>query len=91
MKRVSSGYSAVEGLIIVTFIVLVGLVGYNLYSMNQAHTNSAAEQQATANQVPPAPEISTESDLDTATETLDAVDVDQNQSDLEQLDRETAF
>ncbi len=90
MKRVS-GFSAVEALIVVTLIVLVGLVGYNLYSMNVARNDNAAEQQAIADQVPEAPVINSESDLDSAAETLDAVDVDQNQEDLQQLDTETAF
>ncbi len=90
MKRVS-GFSAVEALIVVTLIVLVGLVGYNLYSMNVARNDNTAEQQAIADQVPEAPVITSESDLDTAAQTLDAVDVDQNQEDLQQLDAETAF
>ncbi len=90
MKRVS-GFSAVEALIVVTLIVLVGLVGYNLYSMNVARNDNTAEQQAIADQVPEAPVITSESDLDSAAQTLDAVDVDQNQEDLQQLDAETAF
>ena len=90
MKRIS-GFSAVEGLIVVSIVVLISLVGYNLYSMNQARTNSAKEQQAIANQVPAAPEIKDESDLDTAVQTLDSVDVDQNQGELQSLDSETAF
>lgn len=90
MKR-RSKFNSVEILIVITSVVLVGLVAYNLYSMNQARTESANEQQEFADQVPKAPEINNESDLGTAEETLDAVDVDQNQKDLDQLDSETAF
>ncbi len=90
MKRVS-GFSAVEVLIVITLVVLVGLVGYNVYSMNVARNNSTTEQQAIADQTPEAPEINNESDLDTAAQTLDAVDIDESNNDLQQLDSETAF
>lgn len=90
MKR-SNGFSIVEALIAVAVVVLVGLVGYNLYSMQQARDQSASDQQAVANEVPDAPTITETSDLDEASKTLDQIDPDANDNESAQLDSEAAF
>lgn len=87
----TSGFSIVEALIGVAVLVLVGLVGYNLYSMQQARNDSASEQQAIASETPEAPAINDTSDLDKATATLDQIDPDSNDVESAQLDSETAF
>lgn len=92
MIKRNSGFSVVEGLVVVSLVILVGLVGYNLYSMNKARSDSTAQQKAIAEQeVPAAPEIKNASDLDKAAQTLDSVDVDQDQEDMNQLDTQTTF
>lgn len=90
MKRVH-GFSIVEVLIVVAVLVLVGLVGYNLYSMQQARSDSAADQQAVAKETPEAPTINDTSDLDKATATLDQIDPEANDLESAQLDSEAAF
>lgn len=90
MKR-TAGFSIVEALIGIAVLVLVGLVGYNLYTMQQARNESANEQQAIANETPQAPVINDTSDLDEATATLDKIDPGTNDKESSQLDSETAF
>ena len=90
MKR-SYGFSIVEALIGVTVIVLVGLVGYNLFSMQQSRNASVSEQQAVANETPEAPEINETADLDEATAILDQINPDENDLEAAELDSEAAF
>jgi Tfp pilus assembly protein PilV len=90
MKR-ANGFSIVEVLIGIVVIVLVGLVGYNLYSMQQARSDSANEQQAIANETPEAPAINDTADLDKATATLDQIDPEANDLETAELDSEAAF
>jgi Tfp pilus assembly protein PilV len=90
MKR-TSGFSIVEALIGVAVLVLVGLVGYNVYTMQQARSESANEQQAIANETPQAPTIKDTTDLDKASATLDQIDPSANDKESAQLDSETAF
>lgn len=89
--KTNSGFSIVEALIAVAVVVLVGLVGYNLYSMQQARNESTSEQQAVAKEVPEAPNIKDTSDLDEAAKTLDQIDPEANDKESAQLDSETAF
>lgn len=90
MKR-ANGFSIVEVLIGIAAIVLVGLVGYNLYSMQQTRSDSASEQQALANETPEAPAINDTADLDKATATLDQIDPEANDLEAAELDSEAAF
>ncbi len=86
------GFSIIEALIVVVAFVLVGLVGYNLYSMQQAQQASTAEQQAIAeDDTPAAPEITSAADLDEAVQVLDSVDPSQLGEDFSALDSEAAF
>lgn len=90
MKR-TSGFSIVEALIGVTVVVLIGLVGYNLYSMQQSKNASVSEQQSVANETPAAPEINETADLDEAAATLDQIDPEANDLEAAELDSEAAF
>lgn len=90
MKR-TSGFSIVESLIGITALVLIGLVGYNLYSMQESRSASVNEQQAVANEAPEAPEIKNTSDLDEAAATLDQIDPESNDLEAAELDSDTAF
>lgn len=90
MKRLH-GFTLVEALIAVTVLVLVGLMGYNLVSMQQSRNATISEQQSVADGVPEAPEINETSDLDKAAATLDQIDPEANDVEAAQLDSETAF
>jgi|JI6StandDraft_1071083.scaffolds.fasta_scaffold389612_2 Tfp pilus assembly protein PilV len=90
MKR-TSGFSIVEALIGVTVVVLIGLVGYNLYSMQQSRNASVNEQQSVANETPAAPEINDTADLDKAAATLDQINPEANDIETAELDSEAAF
>lgn len=90
MKR-ASGFSIVEALIGVTVVVLIGLVGYNLYSMQKSQNASVTEQQSVADETPQAPEIKDTSDLDKAAATLDQIDPEANNREAVELDSEAAF
>lgn len=89
----SRGFSAIEVLVGVAAIVLIGLVGYNLYSMQQAKDASVAEQQSAAQEqdIPEVPEINSTQDLDEAEQLLDSVNPDENANAVTELDTEAAF
>ena len=91
MKR-SSGFSLVEGVLLVIFIALVGVVGYNaLAHLGSSQTpNTPSIDQTQPVTVPAAPEIKTSSDLDNASTTLDQINLDKNSDDLSGLDGELA-
>lgn len=89
--KTHSGFSLVEAFIAVAVVVLVGLVGYNLYSMQQARNQTVRDQQSVAKEVPDAPNISETADLDEATKTLDQIDPETNDQESAQLDSEAAF
>lgn len=92
MKK-ARGFSAIEVLIGFAAVVLIGLVGYNLYSMQQAQDASVAEQQSAAQEqdIPEVPEINNTSDLAEAEQILDGINPDENASAVTELDTEAAF
>jgi len=88
-----SGFSAVELLIIVAVVAVLGFVGYSVYNRQQTETadtdtsQQASEQSATASDVKSAPNISSTSDLDKASATLDQTDPGgSNNTDAGELD-----
>ncbi len=87
----SRGFSLVEILIFAAVIVLVGLISYNLYSMQQARNKSLTEQQSTAAAIPAAPPVNSTEDLDKAASVLDSIELDANAGDTSKLDAEAAF
>lgn len=88
----SSGFSAVELLIVVAVVGVLGLAGYVVYNRQQVKTADSSYQNSqsnTASDVPSAPAINSTDDLTKAEKTLDTVSADDSQNDS-QLDAETA-
>jgi prepilin-type N-terminal cleavage/methylation domain-containing protein len=80
-----SGFSAIELVIVVGVVAVLGLVGYMVYSRTMGQPTVATES-ATASDVSAAPTISSASDLDTALNVLNQNDPSAaNNSDSSQL------
>lgn len=94
MSRINqSGFSIVELGVIVVVILVLGFVGYGVYSRQQTSTSNSTSNSATATDkatdVPAAPYVSTSSDLDKAVKTLDQTDPSgSNNSDSQQIDNQ---
>lgn len=92
------GFSAVETVIVILVLGLVGFAGYTVYDRsrdNEADDNATAqhadEESATADDVSTAPEIDSSADLDVAEAVLDQNDPDNSyDADAAQLDSQTA-
>lgn len=87
-----TGFSAVELVIVVAVVSLVGFAGYTFSNRQQPKTVSnsqVTEQSPTAADVPAAPEVVSADDLSKAEATLDSSDVD-NDTDNAQLNNELA-
>lgn len=83
------GFSAVEGVIILAVVVLLGIGGYLVFNRQDSSKNqTASEQSSEAKDVPSAPEISSKSDLDEAETALDQADPSASNADASQLDSE---
>ncbi|MBP7760565.1 prepilin-type N-terminal cleavage/methylation domain-containing protein [Candidatus Saccharibacteria bacterium] len=88
MRR-QSGFSIIEVVLVFAVVVVVGLVGYNLYNMQQARNEQTATTQQKAAAMPES--INSTSDLDAAAKALDATQLDSNadtatlENDLNQL------
>ncbi|MDB5187188.1 MAG: hypothetical protein JWM07_660 [Candidatus Saccharibacteria bacterium] len=83
-----AGFSAVEIVIAVAVVAVVGFLGYIFY--NNYQDKQAAEASAVTD-VPKAPAITTTSDLDKASATIDEAVLDSgNDDDLSELDGELA-
>lgn len=90
MRRIQlrAGFSAVEIVIAVAVVAVVGFLGYTFYNNYQ---DKKAAEASTVTDVPQAPEITTTSDLDKASTTMDGAAVDSgNDDDLSELDSELA-
>ena len=88
------GFSGVEVVIIVVVLIVVGLLGYVFYNQlqqnKQSDTQTTSQQSSTGDESS-VPAITTASDLDKATETLDAINLDtDNSNDIKQLDSTTS-
>lgn len=95
IRNNQSGFSAIELVIILVIVCVLGFVGYSVYDRQQNNTSDtgsnqqASEQSSTASDVKPAPEINSTSDLDTASDTLEQTDPSgSNNTDAGQLDNE---
>lgn len=82
-----SGFSAVEIVLVLAVLVLVGFVGYRVYDSQQNKNDGSTEQSTTADDVPAAPEVNSTEDLNKAEETLDQSNIE-NSNDNSQLDEE---
>lgn len=97
-----SGFSAFELIIVLAVVGALGFVGYSVYNRQNAQTTvspdtdtsqAANSQSSKANDVASAPKISSTSDLDKASATLDQTNPSgSNNTDASQLDSQlTAF
>lgn len=88
------GFSGVEVVIIIVVLIVVGLLSYVFYNQLQQNQQSDAQttsQQSSATDESSVPAITTATDLDKATETLDAINLDaDNSNDIKQLDSTTS-
>jgi len=83
-NKAQRGFSAVEVLVVLVIIGLLGGAGYYVYSQRSNDT----KESATATDVQAAPEINDAEDLDTAEAALDANDPELSSGDLDKLDKE---
>lgn len=87
-----SGFSIVEIVIVLAVLGFIGLLGsmaYNRVHDSKTASGQSSAQSATANDVKPAPAITSASDLDSAQATLDQTDPSTgNTTDAGQLDNE---
>ena len=81
----NEGFSIVEVIIVVAVVGLIGLIGWRVWDAQQ-NTDTGQTETSQQNQVP---DINNESDLDKASESLDATDVEGSES--QQLDSQTSF
>ena len=90
-RKGSLGFTAVEGILIVVILALIGFVGYKVYSTRSStdkitsETTTGSQQSAGPSLVPGV--INSVSDLDKAQQALDNSDTSsQDNSDTAQLD-----
>lgn len=92
IRTSQSGFSAVELVIVVAVVAALGFAGYSVYNRQNTKTadNSGTSQTSTsgsANDVASAPVVSSTSDLDKASATLDQTNPSgSNNTDAGQLD-----
>lgn len=92
-----NGFSIIEIVVVIVALALgvtIGIVGMNAYN-NSIKKTPAAEvtpkaTDNTATDVPIAPVIDTVQSLDTATQTLDSINLDSDSGDSTKLDTQTA-
>lgn len=94
LRKPQTGFSAFEFIVIIVVIAIIGAASLAVY--NRQHNKTVTSSQpttstSTVNAIPIAPTISSASDLDKATATLDQVDPSgSNSSDSSQLDAQLA-
>ncbi|HEX3081711.1 MAG TPA: hypothetical protein VHQ86_00485 [Candidatus Saccharimonadia bacterium] len=81
MKK-QQGFAAFE---VVLVLVIVGVIGFTAWNYWSNHSSQVATESATA-QVTPAPQITSTTDLTSAENDLDSVNIDASTSDSSQLD-----
>lgn len=87
-RKKESGFTFVEVILVVIIMAIVGVLGYTLaqntiFKANPSIINNAR----TANDVPEAPALETNDDLDATETTLDSIDLD-DETDMNSLDSE---
>lgn len=90
MRKASQKGLALFEIIIISVVAVVALAGWNIYQRNQNNKSSSqtvSSTPTTLKVVPSAPEVTSASDLDKASKTLDETQVDSN-SDTVDLDKE---
>lgn len=88
MNKKNLGFSAVEIVLVIVVVALLGFIGYRVWSANNVDT--AQQAAPTASQTAgEAPQINNASDLNKASETLDNTNVNGNSSG--QLESELSY
>ena len=90
MKFNDKGYSPVELVLVVVMVAVVGLVGFKVIKARQdkTATDSSNSQKQVVQEPNTATEINTAKDLDTASSDLDKLNVDQEMTEVETLEKE---
>lgn len=93
-RHLIKGFSVVEIVIVVAVVAIVGalgVVGYNQWKTANTATDTSGvvENQDSLAEIA-VPSVTNAEDLDTATKTLDDIDLAEDSSDLDQIDTETA-
>lgn len=92
-------FSALEPVLLMAILVVIVLIGYNVYSRQQTEvpvedtmqTQQLGEQSPVADDVSTAPDIQSEEDLNNAEAVLNNTDVEgSNQADGQMIDSQTA-
>lgn len=95
MKNISkSGFTAVEVVLVVIVLAIIGLLGYTFYNTmtGEQKVTESSNQDAAADDVAEAPAISSADDLDAALQTLDDTDIEgSSDRDASQLDESSNF
>ena len=87
MKRArQAGFTMMELVLIVVFLVAVAGVGYAVMKKHSSKADSTS--QATITTVPSAPAVESAGDLSKAEHALDTTDIDAGTADTSQLDTE---
>ena len=87
MSRQSKGFSLVEVMIVVVIVGLLGFIGWRVWDAMQ--TQPAEDQNGTSQTTPAETDVESEADLDEASQTLDATNIEG--SEPKQLESETTF
>lgn len=85
MKQRSNGFSTIEAMLVVAVFVIIGLVGYNLYSMQQARQQQTATLQHQAAEAPAT--INSQADIEASATALDETVID-NEADTSALEQD---
>jgi len=90
MKLNNRGHGPVEIAIVVVIVAVIGLVGFKVIKARQDKTakNDASSQQTLTQEPSTAPEINSAADLDTASSELDKLNVDQELTEVQNLEQE---
>ena len=84
------GFSAVEVLIVVLIVGVIGGAGYYIYAQNADDSVSSGSSQVADTDVPEAPAINSAQDLNSAEQALDDTDLNASDADLQQLENDLA-
>lgn len=88
MKTTKQGFSAVEIVLVLAVVVVVGFIGYTV-AQNTIFKDSTLDNvnmSETATDVPTVPEINESSDLNEITETINGINLDDDSGDISELE-----
>lgn len=92
LSKKSSGFSAVEIVLVVAVVALLGFIGWRFYAIQQANSDQGSSQTTTTQgaaaetggeDVPAAPQINSTEDLNKAEQALDSTSTSSDGSELD--------